>query len=85
LEEIVGIIGVFILIIAIYILTVKYPILKNILWAAAFLRISASLIHFFLFTLPDGDLYAIKFDIWSMNILLNAKSSFESTIELKLE
>jgi hypothetical protein len=73
LEGIFGIIGVFILIIAIYILTVKYPILKNILWAAAFLRISAALIHFFLFTLPDGDLDAIKFEY---HIWLFSKLSF---------
>ena len=73
MEGIVGIIGVFILLIAIYILTVKYPILKNILWAAAFLRISAALIHFFLFTLPDGDLDAIKFEY---HIWLFSKLSF---------
>lgn len=73
MEGIVGIIFIFLLIIAIYILTVKYPILKNILWTAAFLRISAALIHFFLYTLPDGDLDAIKFEY---HIWLFSKLSF---------
>ena len=45
------------------------PLLKNIIWIGALLRILAALIHFFIFQLPDGKIDAVKFEnyTWSFS------------------
>jgi hypothetical protein len=45
-----------------YLITLKWPFLKNIIWVAAILRITTAFIHFFIFNLPDGNLDALKFE-----------------------
>ena len=53
----------------IYAMTIRWPLLKNIIWIGALLRILAALIHFFIFQLPDGKIDAVKFEnyAWSFS------------------
>ena len=50
-------------------MTIRWPLLKNIIWIGALLRILAALIHFFIFQLPDGKIDAVKFEnyTWSFS------------------
>ena len=50
-------------------MTIRWPLLKNIIWIGALLRILAALIHFFIFQLPDGKIDAVKFEnyAWSFS------------------
>ncbi len=43
-------------------MTIRWPLLKNIICIGALLRILAALIHFFIFQLPDGKIDAVKFE-----------------------
>lgn len=69
MEAVVGIIGIFLLFLLVYIMTIRWPLLKNIIWTGTFLRILAALIHFFIFQLPDGKIDAVKFEnyAWSFS------------------
>ena len=69
MEAVLGIIGICLLLVLIYVMTVRWPLLKNIIWIGALLRILAALIHFFIFQLPDGKIDAVKFEnyAWSFS------------------
>ena len=69
MEAVLGIIGICLLLVLIYVMTIRWPLLKNIIWIGALLRILAALIHFFIFQLPDGKIDAVKFEnyAWSFS------------------
>ena len=69
MEAVLGIIGICLLLVLIYVMTIRWPLLKNIIWIGALLRILAALIHFFIFQLPDGKIDAVKFEnyTWSFS------------------
>jgi hypothetical protein len=86
-EAVLGIIGICLLLLLIYAMTIRWPLLKNIIWIGALLRILAALIHFFIFQLPDGKIDAVKFEnyAWSFSqmpfndYLLSFKTKYFST------
>ena len=69
MEAVLGIIGICLLLVLIYVMTIRWPLLKNIIWIGALFRILAALIHFFIFQLPDGKIDAVKFEnyAWSFS------------------
>ena len=69
MEAVLGIIGICLLLVLIYVMTIRWALLKNIIWIGALLRILAALIHFFIFQLPDGKIDAVKFEnyAWSFS------------------
>ena len=69
MEAVLGIIGICLLLVLIYAMTIRWPLLKSIIWIGALLRILAALIHFFIFQLPDGKIDAVKFEnyAWSFS------------------
>lgn len=69
MEAVLGIIGICLLLVLIYAMTIRWPLLKNIIWIGVLLRILAALIHFFIFQLPDGKIDAVKFEnyAWSFS------------------
>ena len=69
MEAVLGIIGICLLLLLIYAMTIRWPLLKNIIWIGVLLRILAALIHFFIFQLPDGKIDAVKFEnyAWSFS------------------
>ena len=69
MEAVLGIIGICLLLVLIYVMTIRWPLLKSIIWIGALLRILAALIHFFIFQLPDGKIDAVKFEnyAWSFS------------------
>jgi hypothetical protein len=62
LEFIVGFQGVCLAIIAAYILALRYPGLKLIIWIALIIRLFAALFNEFILKLPDATTDAIKFE-----------------------
>jgi hypothetical protein len=62
LEFIVGFQGVCLAIIAAYILALRYPRLKLIIWIALIIRLFAALFNEFILKLPDATTDAIKFE-----------------------
>lgn len=67
MDSVLGIIGLATVFIATYLLGVKFPGLKIIIWAASLIRIISVLIHEYILKLPDGTKDAIRFEANAWN------------------
>jgi len=67
-EGLLGLSGVLVVILLTYQLTLKWPGLRTILWIGAGFRIASALTQFFLFSLPDGNKDASRFQNLSIKL-----------------
>lgn len=80
MEGLLGINSFLLIVLSTYLFTIKWPLLKNILWLAFLLRTFTALVHFYIFPLPDGAADALRFEIstWEISQLpfINYLNSF---------
>jgi 4-amino-4-deoxy-L-arabinose transferase-like glycosyltransferase len=71
MDNVLGLTGLVMVIIATHLLVVKFPGLKIIIWGASLIRIISVLIHEYILKLPDGTKDAIRFEdnVWNYSQL----------------